>query len=107
MTRTWQSRQRKIWRNSLIPSGDMKTQPVKFWVAVGTVKQLSFRDDGTTYEVEKDIPVGEQHIQFREVLMCKQSRDMLMKKKKATKKKIAQTRLPNVPMCATCEEGYK
>lgn len=80
---------------------------VKFWVAVGIVKQMTFRDDGSTAEIEKEHPRGEQHIVYSEVLMCRQSRDTLMKKVDATKKKVVQQRIEGVPVCQKCEKAYR
>lgn len=84
----------------------MKPQ-IQFWVAVGTVKQLMFRDDGSTTEIEKENPVGEQHIVYQEVLLCRQSRNTLMNRFNAHKKKIVSQRIPNVPLCQKCEKKYK
>lgn len=80
---------------------------VKFWCAVGVVKQGAFRDDGSTYEVEKESPVGEQHILYQGVLMCGKSREGIKGYRKAKRQKTVQLRIENVPLCKKCQEKYK
>lgn len=86
---------------------------IKFWCAVGIVKQGAFREDGSTYTVEKEAPIGEQHILYQSVLMCGKSRDGI-KRYKRTKNngqkvshKTVQLRIENVPLCKECEKKYK
>ena len=84
----------------------MKPQS-QFWVAVGTVKQSVFMDDGTTKEIDVEVPAGEQHIVYSEILLCKQSRNTLMNKFHAKKKKTVSQRIQNVKLCEKCEEKFK
>lgn len=80
---------------------------VKFWCAIGIVKQMAFRDDSSTYEVDKEAPVGDQHILFQGVLLCGKSRDGIQKYRKTKKSKTVQLRIENVPLCKECERKYK
>lgn len=80
---------------------------VKFWCVIAIGKQGAFREDGTTYEVEKEMPVGEQHILFQGVLMCGKSRDGIQKYRKGKKAKTTQLRIENLPLCKGCEQKYK
>lgn len=87
----------------------MKKNPVKFWVAVKIQVQIGFDPDNPKRQinVDKEALVGEQHIVYSEVLMCKDSRDRLKRSVKANKDKTAQTRFLNVPVCKACQEAYK
>lgn len=76
---------------------------VKFWVAMGTIEQLIL--GGGAHP--RDVPIGEQHIVYSEMLMCKQSRDSLQKSLKAKRDQTSTTRLRNVPVCKKCEEAYR
>lgn len=80
---------------------------IKFWIAIGTGKQLAFRDDGSRYEIDVDIPVGDQHILVGEVMACGQSRVNIKTKLKARKQKTTVTRNPSVKLCETCEKNFK
>ena len=84
----------------------MKSE-INYWCAVGIVKQQAFREDGTTYDVDKDHPVGDQHILYQGVLMCGASRETLKNKLHAKKVKSVKIRLINVPLCKKCEAKYK
>lgn len=84
----------------------MKDQ-IKYWCAVSTVKQMAFREDGSIYEVDKESPVGEQHIVYQGVLMCGKSRDGIKGYRKTKKQKTVQLRIENVPLCKKCQEKYK
>lgn len=90
-----------------------KVKDVKFWCAVGTVKQGAFREDGSAYTVDKEMPIGEQHILYNDVLMCGKSRDGIKKYRKTKNKgskvshKTVQLRIENVPLCKECERKYK
>src|SRR5688572_3472266 len=80
---------------------------IKFWCVIAIGKQGAFRDDGSTYEVDKEMPVGEQHILFQGVLMCGKSRDGIKKYRKGKKVKTVQLRIENMPLCKECERKYK
>lgn len=80
---------------------------IQYWCAVGTVKQVAFREDGTTYDHEVLSPVGEQHILYQGVLMCGKSREGIKKYRKANKVKTVKLRIENVPVCKECERKYK
>lgn len=74
---------------------------IRFWVVMGTEKQLNFEGHMTNREV----PVGNQHIVYQEVLMCGQSRNALKGSKR--KQSTRQARFLNVPLCPDCEKAYK
>jgi hypothetical protein len=76
---------------------------VKFWYAMGTEEQLTF--EGKTVVIE--VPIGEGHIVYSEILMCKQSRERLKNEAKAKKHKVVGVRLHGVKICDKCEEKYK
>lgn len=80
---------------------------IQFWVAVGKVKQLAFRDDGSRYEIDVDENVGEQHIVYNGVLLCRQSRETLKGKLGAKKQKTVANRIPGIPLCSRCEKKFK
>lgn len=80
---------------------------VSYWCAVGVVKQQAVREDGAIYEVDKDHPVGEQHILYQGVLMCGASRDTLKNKLHAKRVRNVKLRIENVPLCKKCEAKYK
>lgn len=75
---------------------------IKYWVAIGTEEQLDF--EGRTHI--KDVLVGEVHIVYSEVLMCRQSRDRLKGDLKAKKHKTVVTR-PAGKLCPKCEKKFK
>lgn len=80
---------------------------IKYWVAIGKVQQMAFDDQGKpTRPHEVDAPVGNQHIVYQEMLLCKQSRNALKGGKK-NKQSTRQTRFLNVPLCPECEKAYK
>lgn len=76
---------------------------VKFFYAIKTIGQLDF--EGRMHF--KDVVVGEGHLVYSEVLMCRQSRDSLMKKLEAKGKKEVAVRIEGVKTCKKCEEAYK
>lgn len=76
---------------------------VKFWYPIGEVEQLVFGEKG----VKKELPVGDGHIVYSEVLMCKQSREKLKNEVKAKKERLLTTRLHNVSICEECQERYR
>ncbi len=76
---------------------------IKFWIAVGTVEQLDF--DGHSHHV--DIPVGNAHIVYSEVLLCRQSRDRLKGDLKAKRQRTTTSRPANVKLCEKCEKKYR
>lgn len=80
---------------------------IKFWCAVGTVKQLMFNDNGTTKEIEVERVVGEQHIVYQEVLMCRQSRETLKNTLGAKKQKTVAQRIEGVKVCQRCQDKFK
>ncbi len=80
---------------------------IKFWVAISKAKQLAFRENGTQYEIDVDLPVGEQHMVYSEILLCRQGRESLKGKLGAKKQKTVQNRIPGVPMCPKCEKKFK
>lgn len=80
---------------------------IKYWSVVGTVKQIAFREDGTTYDHEILSPIGEQHVLYNGVLMCGKSRNALKDKFKTKKQKTVQLRIENLPLCKDCEKKYK
>lgn len=82
-------------------------KPIKFWCAVGIVKQDAFHDDGSVYQLDVEHPVGEQHIVYQGVLMCRSSRETLKNKLKAKKHKEVTVRIEGVKMCPRCEKKYK
>lgn len=90
-----------------------KVKDVKFWCAVGITKQMAFKEDGTMYTVDKEAPVGDQHILYNSVLMCGKSRDGIKKYRRTKNKgqkvshKIVQLRIENVPLCKECQRKYK
>lgn len=84
-----------------------KAKDVKFWCAVGVVKQMAFREDGSIYSIDKESPIGDQHILYQSVLMCGKSRDGIKKYRKTKKQKTVQLRIENVPLCKECEKKYK
>jgi hypothetical protein len=80
---------------------------IRFWCAIGKVKQLAFREDGSNYDIEIDYPVGEQHIIYNEVLLCRQGRESIKGKLGAKKQKTVANRIQNVPLCEKCEKKFK
>ena len=75
---------------------------VKFWVAIGTEEQLDF--EGRTHT--KEVHVGEVHIVYSEVLMCRQSRERLKNDFKAKKHKVLSVR-PKGRLCEKCEKKFR
>lgn len=73
---------------------------IKYWVSIGKEKQLNFEGR----EVEQDVPVGEQHIVYSEVLLCRVSRQAIKGKNKQSTRK---TPFKNVPLCKECERLWK
>lgn len=80
---------------------------VKFWCVIGTGKQMAFKDDGTIYEHDALMPVGEQHILLNDALLCNASRDSLKKSFNSKKQKTVQLRIENMKLCPKCERAYK
>jgi hypothetical protein len=76
---------------------------IKFWIAIGTVEQLDF--EGHAHSA--DVPVGEAHIVYSEVLLCRQSRDRLKGDLKAKRQRTAVSRPANVKLCEKCAKKYK
>lgn len=58
---------------------------IQYWCAVGIVKQNAFHDNGTIYQIDVEHPVGEQHILYQGILMCRASRETLKNKFSAKK----------------------
>lgn len=84
-----------------------KSGGVKYWCVMGQGKQMAFKEDGSTYEHEILMPVGEQHILFNDMLLCKASRDTLKKSFNSKKQKTVQLRIENMKLCAKCERAYR
>jgi len=81
---------------------------IKFWYAIGTVKQTAFNFDGSTYLADVDgVPVGEGHIVYNDVLLCRQSRDVLKKKFNTKRQSTVDGRKAGVPLCEQCEKKFK
>ncbi len=81
---------------------------IKFWYAIGTVKQTAFNHDGSTYMVDVDgIPVGEGHIIYNDVLLCRRSRDAIKKEHKTKRQSVVENRKNGVPLCGDCEKKFK
>lgn len=73
-----------------------------YWYAVQVEEQLDFEGKVHKHEV-----VVEGHIVHNEVLMCRESREVVMKTKKAQKEKKLSLRLPYAKLCPVCLERYK
>lgn len=81
---------------------------LKFWYAIGTVKQTAFNHDGSTYMVDVDgIVVGEGHIIHNDVLLCRKSRDAIKKQHNTKRQSTVESRKSGVPLCKVCEQKFK
>src|SRR3990167_9205702 len=76
---------------------------IKFWYPVKTEGQLTF--DGHTHFL--DVIAGEGHIEYTEVLLCRQSREKLKHEAGAKKHKTISSRLEFIKLCPVCEKKYK
>lgn len=76
---------------------------ISFWYAVSHISQLDF--EGHEHFIDK--VVGEGHIVYMDMLLCRQSRERLKAEAKAKKQKTVPNRIEGIKLCEKCQQKYK